>query len=35
MGKWEKEKIFWTGDMAKRTGEERRVPASYSRRPGF
>jgi hypothetical protein len=34
-GKWEKEKIFWTRDMVKRTGEEIRVPASYSRRPGF
>jgi hypothetical protein len=34
-GKWEKEKIFWTRDMVKRTGEVIRVPASYSGRPGF
>ena len=33
--KWEKEKIFWMRDMTERTGEERGVPASYSKRPGF
>ena len=33
--KRKKEKIFLTERMAKRRGEDKGVPASYSRRPGF